>query len=213
MKIGILRFLGTNCDYDIWEYAKALGHDCEWLWYQDNFDPTKYDRLIVPGGFSYGDYLRSGALASRTPVMESVKLAAEKDIPILGICNGFQILCEIGLLPGALLRNSQGRFIDKWVELEVVENNKYWSWDKTSLRMPIAHGEGRYFIDEQGLKELEDSGGIWLRYKDNPNGSVSNIAGVSQGSVVGLMPHPERALYEWMGGVDGRSLLKEPSNA
>ena len=209
MKIGILRFLGTNCDYDIWEYAKALGHDCEWLWYKESFDPKAYDRLIIPGGFSYGDYLRSGALASRTPVMESVKQAAKNNIPILGICNGFQILCEIGLLPGALLTNSNRRFIDKWVDLEVVSDNESWHWGEQNVRMPIAHGEGRYFIDEQGLKKLEDQGGVWMRYKDNPNGSVASIAGVTQGTVAGLMPHPERAIYEWMGGTDGLKLLRE----
>ena len=209
MKIGILRFLGTNCDYDIWEYAKALGHDCEWLWYKDQFNPTAYDRIIIPGGFIYGDYLRSGALASRTPVMASVKQAAQNNIPILGICNGFQILCEIGLLPGALLANNNRRFIDKWVDLEVVSENNYWSWGQQNIRLPIAHGEGRYFIDEQGLKNLEDQGGIWMRYNDNPNGSVADIAGVTQGTVAGLMPHPESAIYEWMGGTDGLKLLRE----
>ncbi len=209
MKIGILRFLGTNCDYDIWEYAKTLGHECEWLWYKDHFDPKGYDRIIIPGGFSYGDYLRSGALASRTPVMDSVKQAAQNNVPILGICNGFQILCEIGLLPGALLANDQRRFIDKWVDLEVVNDSESWNWGEKNVRMPIAHGEGRYFIDEQGLKQLEEHGGVWMRYKDNPNGSVADIAGVTQGNVAGLMPHPERAIYEWMGGTDGLKLLRE----
>ena len=160
MKIGILRFLGTNCDYDIWEYAKTLGHECEWLWYKDHCDPKGYDRIII-----------------------------------LGICNGFQILCEIGLLPGALLANDQRRFIDKWVDLEVVNDNESWNWGEKNVRMPIAHGEGRYFIDEQGLKQLEEHGGVWMRYKDNPNGSVADIAGVTQGNVAGLMPHPERAIY------------------
>lgn len=209
MNIGIVRFLGTNCDYDIWEYAKALGHECEWLWYNKTFDSTKYDRIIIPGGFSYGDYLRSGALASRMPVMESVKEAAQKNIPILGICNGFQILCEVGLLPGALLKNKNQRFIDKWSALEVVNENPFWAWNCSEVKLPIAHGEGRYFIDELGYKKLVEQGEIWMRYKDNPNGSVGDIAGVSRGSVVGLMPHPERAIYSWMGGSDGLKLLQE----
>lgn len=207
MNIGIVRFLGTNCDYDIWQYAEGLGHNCKWLWYRDQFDPKQFDKIIIPGGFSYGDYLRSGALASQTPVMKSVIKAAQSGVDILGICNGFQILCEVGLLPGALLTNNGRRFIDKWSELDVVNESDGWRWNAQSIQLPIAHGQGRYFTDESGLKSLEDSNSIWLKYKDNPNGSVSDIAGVIKSNVAGLMPHPERAVYEWMGGTDGCRLL------
>ena len=205
-KVGVLRFPGTNCDRDIWKSIELKGKTPEWIWYQDTFDPKSYDAYLVPGGFSYGDYLRSGALAALSPAVENLKQAAEMGKPIFGICNGFQILCEAGLLPGALMRNQKGRFIDQWVDLKL--NNKcQWSpfEEGQVYRMPMAHADGRYFINEEGLKELKAKGQVWLTYEENPNGSVGDIAGVmnEQGNVVGMMPHPDRALFEWMGSQDG----------
>lgn len=208
-RIGILRFLGTNCDRDIWQAVEALGAKPEWLWYEDRFQPEGFDAFIVPGGFSYGDYLRCGALAAKSPVMESLSEAAKKGYPVLGICNGFQILCEARLLPGVLVANESRRFIDKWVDL-VVQNPSKWGGQPGEVyRMPIAHGEGRFYAEESEVRRLFDNGQVWLTYKENPNGSIGDIAGVSNEgkNVCALMPHPERAAFEWMGGVDGRRLL------
>jgi len=207
-KIGVLRFLGTNCDQDIWEACLATGLQPEWLWYQDRFEGSDYDGLIIPGGFSYGDYLRSGALAAKAPAMRDVSQAADNGVPIMGICNGFQILCEAQLLPGVLMKNQNGKFIDEWVDLEEGCKSKY--TNKAKFRLPIAHGDGRYFIEEGPLKELQDNNQVWLRYFENPNGSTFDIAGVrsESGNVFGLMPHPERALFDWMGGSDGQSFFE-----
>ncbi|MCB0364560.1 MAG: phosphoribosylformylglycinamidine synthase subunit PurQ [Bdellovibrionaceae bacterium] len=208
-KIGILRFLGTNCDRDIWQAVESVGLQPEWLWYQDQFNTGDYGALVLPGGFSYGDYLRCGALAAKAPVMESLREAAGKGVPVMGICNGFQILCDSGLLPGVLVRNEGLRFIDDWVELSLANPCSAFGSDnrgQSRSRLPIAHGEGRYVIDEDGLKAIQDRGQIWWTYNKNPNGSVHDIAGVmNEGkNVAGLMPHPERALFDWMGGEDGR---------
>lgn len=205
-KVGVLRFPGTNCDRDIWKSLEQVGKKPEWIWYKDSFDPDDFDAYLIPGGFSYGDYLRSGALAALSPAMESVKVAAKKGKLIFGICNGFQILCEAGLLPGALMRNKEGKFIDQWVDLKL-ENSSQWSPFEVgkSYRMPMAHADGRFFISEEGYKELKDNGQVWLTYKKNPNGSIGDIAGVmnKEKNVVGMMPHPDRALFEWMGSRDG----------
>lgn len=209
MKIGIARFLGTNCDRDIWNAVESLGFTPEWLWYEDQHDLSGYSAVFIPGGFSYGDYLRCGALAARSQVMKSIKKASEKGLPVFGICNGFQILCESGLLPGALLRNENLKFIDTWVELEAKTQNPRWSF-KGTKKIPIAHGEGRYFIHEDEKKKLFDQDQVWVTYKDNPNGSIDDIAGVLNASknVAALMPHPERAMVNWMGSDDGRTLLE-----
>jgi phosphoribosylformylglycinamidine synthase subunit PurQ / glutaminase len=205
-RVGILRFPGTNCDRDIWKSIELKGQKPQWLWYQDRFNPQDFDSYLLPGGFSYGDYLRSGALAALSPAMESLKEANELGKPIFGICNGFQILCEAGLLPGALMRNESGRFIDQWVDLKL-ENKSLWSPYKEGEKfsMPMAHADGRYFINEEGFKKLKSNKQIWLTYEKNPNGSVANIAGVmnDKKNVVGMMPHPDRALFEWMGSCDG----------
>jgi len=211
-RIGILRFLGTNCDRDVWQAIEAVGLAPEWLWYQDRFEVSRFAALILPGGFSYGDYLRCGALAAKAPVMASVREAASRGVPVLGICNGFQILCDSGLLPGALVRNEGLRFIDQWVELNLVNSCPAFAPQavaKTPSRLPIAHGEGRFYVEAEGLKELQDQGQIWWTYADNPNGSMANIAGVMnrEKNVAGLMPHPERAIFGWMGGDDGRSFF------
>ena len=167
----------------------------------------------MPGGFSYGDYLRAGALAVSSPVMRDIIESAQKGWPVLGICNGFQILCEAGLLEGALLPNRQARFVEGWSVLQVENSNPLWGTEqgvKTEIKLPIAHGEGCYFLFEEGLKKLEDNNQIWISYKQNPNGSIKNIAGVmnKKGNVAGLMPHPERAVADWMGGTDGLSFFK-----
>lgn len=210
-KVGIVRFLGTNCDRDVWQAVEALDLTPEWLWYADQFKPEDYSAFVVPGGFSYGDYLRCGALAAKAPVMKSLSEAAEKGMPILGICNGFQILCEAKLLPGALVRNESRKFIDKWVELRLENGSAWTNLEKGStIRLPVAHGEGRFYVENAELARLNERGQIWWSYTtDNPNGSIENIAGVSniQKNVCGLMPHPERAMHGWMGGEDGRAIM------
>ena len=209
--VGIVRFLGTNCDRDVFQAVNELGLEPRWLWYTDQFDPAEYSAFIVPGGFSHGDYLRCGALAAKAPVMKSVREAAQAGYPVLGICNGFQVLCEAGLLPGALVRNESRRFVDKWIEINL-ETTSRWSnlENGVALHLPVAHGEGRYYADANELARLKDAGQVWCTYRfDNPNGSLDNIAGVLNAAknVGGLMPHPERAMFDWMGGADGRAIL------
>lgn len=211
-KVGIVRFLGTNCDRDIWQAVEAVQMQPQWLWYKDRFEVQDYSAVIVPGGFSYGDYLRAGALAARSPVMQSVREAAEKGTPVLGICNGFQILCESELLPGALVGNERQRFIDQWQSLKLEKSNAHFASSlkvNEEISLPIAHGEGRFYAHEDQIKEIEDQEQVWWRYQGNPNGSLNDIAGVSnrQGNVVGLMPHPERAIFDWMGNADGKSFF------
>ena len=210
-KIGVVRFPGTNCDRDVLEMAQAKGFSAQYLWHLDQFEGSGFAALILPGGFSYGDYLRSGALAARSPVMKSVAEFAQKGGPVLGICNGFQILTEAGLLPGALVQNENRRFIDDWTELEVINEHQQFGQGLKgqSIRLPVAHGDGRYFAQGDLNSELHEQGLIWMKYKTSLNGSISQIAGVfnRQKNVAGLMPHPERALYPWMGGVDGWSFL------
>lgn len=211
MKVGVVQFPGTNCDRDVMGWLTDREHSPQFLWHLDLFNTKDFDALVLPGGFSYGDYLRSGALAARSPVMKSVKEFADLGKPVLGICNGFQILCEANILPGALLKNENRRFIDDWVELEVVSKSPFFATEmaKKVIKLPVAHGDGRYFVPEDQLGALMDHGQIWLRYKNNPNGSYQNIAGVlnAQKNVAGLMPHPERAVAPWMGGIDGWEFL------
>jgi phosphoribosylformylglycinamidine synthase I len=213
--IGILRFLGTNCDRDVWQAIEALDLKPQWLWYENRFSPEDYSGFVLPGGFSYGDYLRCGALAAKAPVMQSLREAAEKGYPILGICNGFQILTESRLLPGALVRNEKRKFIDKWVNLKLTNTASFAHDAKpgASLRLPVAHGEGRYYVESDDLKRIQDRGQIWVTYEDNVNGSVESIAGVTneKKNVCGMMPHPERAMFSWMGGEDGRLVLNSLS--
>ncbi|MCM2282564.1 MAG: phosphoribosylformylglycinamidine synthase subunit PurQ [Bdellovibrionaceae bacterium] len=219
-KVGVLRFPGTNCDRDVWQAIEMSGGQPEWLWHADLFDPSAYARLILPGGFSYGDYLRSGALAARAKAMQSVREAAERGVPVLGICNGFQILTEAKLLPGALIKNESLRFNDDWVGLRMRNSCRYFASQVASqvasqarsahvMRLPIAHADGRYYAEDDELKRLEDNGQIWLTYEKNPNGSIADIAGVmnASGNVAALMPHPERAMADWMGGHDGLSFF------
>jgi len=225
MRFGIVVFPGTNCDRDCWHVVKrVLNCDAEFVWHEER-DVSRFDCIILPGGFSYGDYLRVGAVARFSPVMESVRDFAEKGGLVIGICNGFQILVEAGLLPGALVRNKTTHFICKFVNLRVENaDTPFTNQCKVGqvLRIPIAHNDGRFFCDEETLKRLERNGQIIFRYctpegeiteEANPNGSIENIAGIvnERGNVLGMMPHPERASEKLLGSEDGlliwRSIL------
>lgn len=201
-KVAIIKFPGTNCDEDVHHVLKnVIGVDSEIVWYS-SYSSGIYDAIVIPGGFSYGDWLRAGAIAARSNVMEQIAEDISKGTPALGICNGFQILVEAGLLPGALLLNDNGKFICRWVRLKVENPKGPWLSlveDGTELDMPVAHAEGRYYIDEADYRNIVDKVSI-IRYAKgfNPNGSVYDIAGISSedGLVLGLMPHPERASEE-----------------
>jgi len=214
MKFGVVIFPGSNCDRDCVHVAQTVsGNKVESLWHKETSLP-RLDCLIIPGGFSYGDYLRPGAIAHFSPIMPEVKAFAERGGLVLGICNGFQILVETGLLPGALMRNVSLKFICDRVTLEI-ENNKLpftCRYPAHSLvSMPIAHMEGNYFADSETLKRIEDNNQIVFRYHgDNPNGSLHSIAGVcnEKGNVLGMMPHPERVAETLLGGQDGRLLFE-----
>jgi phosphoribosylformylglycinamidine synthase I len=221
MRFAVVTFPGSNGDHDaLMAIRLGLGHAAELVWYTET-DLSRFDCIIIPGGFSYGDYLRAGALARFAPVMSAVAREAAAGKPILGICNGFQILTEARLLPGALLRNASLEFVCDWVWVRVEQTRTPWTSQLapgTLLRLPIAHGEGRYYVEAEQLVALEANGQVVFRYVDadgsptadaNPNGSVANIAGVcnERGNVVGLMPHPERAYDRFVGGDDGLRIL------
>lgn len=222
MKFGVVQFPGSNCDQDAYYAVRdVLKQPVEYIWHQST-DVNSFDCIILPGGFSYGDYLRTGAVAKFSPVMNAVQEFAGNGGKLIGICNGFQILCESGLLPGALISNNGLRFICKYVNVRV-ENNASGFSNLCSkgqvLSIPIAHHGGNYYADADTIKELEDSGRVLLRYCDergnvnessNPNGSINNIAGIlnARGNVAGMMPHPERAIEKCLGSDDGRLILQ-----
>jgi len=219
MKVTILQFPGTNCEYDTQHAFKELGADTEIVWHKSETIPEDTNLLVVAGGFSYGDYLRSGAIAKFSPVMKAVTTYAKNGGKVLGICNGFQVLTEAGLLPGALKRNDNLHFISKYHHLKVINNDNVFLeklQNNDIVNIPIAHHDGNYFIDEAGLKELEENNQILLQYTDangdiqNPNGSVSSIAGIcnKEKNVFGLMPHPERAMESILGSDDGVAMLQ-----
>jgi phosphoribosylformylglycinamidine synthase len=219
MKVAVLRFPGTNCEFDTQYAFEKLGHTTELVWHEDENLPENIDLVVVPGGFSYGDYLRSGSIARFSPVMKAVTTYANAGGKVLGICNGFQILTEAGLLPGALKRNNNLHFISKHQTLCVINNDNAFlnKCEKGEvLNIPIAHADGNYYIDEDGFKKLEANGQILLRYSDEKgepvvvNGSVTSIAGVcnEEKNVFGLMPHPERALEAILGSEDGIRMLQ-----
>lgn len=219
MKVAILQFPGTNCEYDTEHAFKSLGANTEILWHKADSVPNDTDLLVVAGGFSYGDYLRSGAIAKFSPVMKAVKKYAEDGGKVLGICNGFQVLTEAGLLPGALKRNDGLHFLSKHHHLKVVNNDNIFleKLDKGDIvNIPIAHLDGNYYIDENGLKELYENNQVLLKYTDengqekNPNGSIDSIAGICnrEKNVFGLMPHPERAMEALLGSSDGIKMLQ-----
>ena len=217
MRTAIIVFPGSNCDRDAAEAVRlTAGKPAHMVWHAETSLP-EVDLIILPGGFSYGDYLRTGAMAAQSPIMRVVKERAEAGVHVLGICNGFQVLCETQLLPGVLLRNKDLRFIAKPVGLQVANaNTAFTSTYKPgqTLTIPVAHGDGNYFADAPTLRQLQDNGQIVLRYTDTPNGSLDNIAGIrnARGNVMGMMPHPERAMEVLHGSTDGigifQSLMK-----
>ena len=222
MKFGVVTFPGSNCDYDAYmAVVDALGAEATYIWHKDH-DLDGVDVVILPGGFSYGDYLRAGAIARFSPVMREVVQHAERGAPVLGICNGFQIACEAGLLPGALLRNDRLQFVSERVHVRVENADTMFTSEYEPgqvLAIPIAHGDGRYTADEETLDRLEGDGRVVFRYVGtggeidlawNPNGSMRAIAGIinTGGNVLGMMPHPERAVDRLLGSDDGRGLFE-----
>ena len=222
MKFGIVTFPGSNCDYDAYHaVVDALGEEAVYLWHKEH-DLRGCDVIILPGGFSYGDYLRAGAIARFSPIMREVVAHAERGAPVLAICNGFQIACEAGLLPGALLRNASLRFVCEAVRLRVENTdtqftNRY--ADGQFITIPIAHGDGRYTADEDTLARIEGEGRVVFRYVGgpgdadewwSPNGSMNAIAGIvsAAGNVLGMMPHPERAVDDLLGSSDGLGVFE-----
>lgn len=222
MRVGVIVFPGSNCDHDAYHVARhVFGLETRFIWHKER-DLPPVDLVIVPGGFSYGDYLRAGAVARFSLIMDSVVRYAERGGLVLGICNGFQVLCECGLLPGALLRNASVRFACTWVHLRV--DNAEVPYTRNAelgqvLRIPIAHGEGNYYAEASELVELERNGQVVFRYTtpagvvtpdSNPNGSANNIAGIVNraGNVLGMMPHPERAAEDALGSRDGAVLFR-----
>lgn len=212
MKVAILQFPGSNCDWDA-EHAvqDVLGIPANRVWHKSPL-PSETEAVIVPGGFSFGDYLRCGAIARFSPIMKDLRLFAEKGGSVLGICNGFQILCEAGLLPGALIRNDCLEFRCVNQKLKVEDSNEHFSSDiiGSELTIPIAHGEGNYRLEEDALAKLESNNQILLRYIGNPNGSINDIAGIRNevGNVYGMMPHPERAVEKFHPSQDGLPVLE-----
>ncbi len=223
MKFGVIVFPGSNCDRDMYNALQEdLGHEVVMLWHKDR-DLSMFDTddcIVLPGGFSYGDYLRCGALARFSPMMEQVVNFANVGGKVLGVCNGFQILCESGLLPGALLQNDHQKFVCKnvYIKNEFGDNIISQSIKGNTLQIPVAHGDGRYYADAATMKSLQENGQIVFRYAQadgtvhldaNPNGSMDNIAGICNATknVFGMMPHPERACSDALGNIDGRGIL------
>ena len=210
-RVGIVMFPGSNCEHDVAEAVESLGAEASIVWHGDT-SVGQVDAVVLPGGFAHGDYLRPGAIARFSPIMRAVEAFASNGGPVVGICNGFQVLTEAHMLPGALQKNRGLTFLCQTVELEVVTDRSVLTAGVpvgTRLRIPINHFEGNYTCDEETLEELRDAQRIVFRYVDNPNGSVGDIAGVcnAAGNVVGMMPHPERASDEMLGSADGRILI------
>jgi phosphoribosylformylglycinamidine synthase len=227
MKIAVVQFPGSNCDQDcLRALTDGMGVDADFLWHKET-SLGGIDAVVLPGGFSYGDYLRCGAIARFSPIMKSILSAAWEGMPIIGICNGFQILCEAGLLPGALLRNESLHFVCRPVYLKVENRDTPFTSEVAEgkiIRMPVAHGEGAFFADPETVATIEANGRVVFRYVDqlgqptqtaNPNGSLNNIAGICNeaGNVVGMMPHPDRAWDKKLGSEDGRLLFASMINA
>ncbi len=213
MKPAVIVFPASNCDRDIAvALEQATGKPPAMVWHGDTTLPET-DFIVLPGGFSYGDYLRSGAMAAKSPIMRDVIEKAKAGTPVLGVCNGFQILCEAGLLPGALLRNAELNFVCRTVTLKVENSQSMFTsgFEKGQyVDFPVAHHDGNYFADDETLNRLEGDGRVAFRYLDNPNGSARDIAGIlnDAGNVLGLMPHPERMISPLLGGLDGTAFFK-----
>ncbi|WP_339061020.1 phosphoribosylformylglycinamidine synthase subunit PurQ [Tepidibacillus marianensis] len=217
MRFAVIVFPGSNCDADMYHAIEdVLGEPVDYVWHEE-FQLEQYDGILLPGGFSYGDYLRSGAIARFAPIMNQVEKAAQAGKLVLGVCNGFQILLEAGLLPGAMKKNDNLQFICT-TETLTVENNQTpytLAYEKgEEIQIPIAHGEGNYYCDPDVLEELEKNNQIVFRYQSNPNGSIHDIAGIinKQGNVLGMMPHPERAVSQLLGSADGKRLFQSILN-
>ena len=214
MKSAVIVFPGSNCDRDVAiALEQVTGRKPKMVWHKDSDLPAETDFIALPGGFSYGDYLRSGAMAARSPIMQAVVAAAAKGVPVLGVCNGFQVLTEAGLLPGALMRNAGIRFVCREVALKVENNQSLFTSGYSAgqvIRVPVAHHDGNFFADEATLDRIEGEGRVAFRYAENVNGSARDIAGVlnDAGNVLGMMPHPERAIEAAHGGSDGRALFE-----
>jgi phosphoribosylformylglycinamidine synthase len=214
MKAAVITFPGSNCDRDLAVALETVsGTPPLRVWHGDAELPERLDFIALPGGFSYGDYLRSGAMAAHSPVMRAVKAAAERGVPVLGVCNGFQVLTEAGLLPGALMRNAGQTFICRTVPLVVENSQTLFTAGYAQgqvIRIPVAHHDGNYFADEATLDRLEGEGRVAFRYQETCNGSRRDIAGIlnETGTVLGMMPHPERAIEPDHGGTDGRALFE-----
>jgi phosphoribosylformylglycinamidine synthase len=214
MKAAVVVFPGSNCDRDCKvAIERSAGARVEMVWHQETALPDDLDLIVLPGGFSYGDYLRCGAMAAQSPVMREVIAAANNGVAVVGICNGFQVLCEAGLLPGALLRNEKLKYVCKPVALDVVNSQTRFTasfGEQRSAVMTVGNGEGNFFADEQTLDRIEGEGQVVFRYQDNPNGSARDIAGLmnAKGNVLGLMPHPDRAFDPDLGSEDGAILFR-----
>ncbi len=214
MKAAVIVFPGSNCDRDCKvAIERSTGAHVDMVWHGDTELPAALDLIVLPGGFSYGDYLRCGAMAALSPIMAEVKAAAGRGVATVGICNGFQVLCEAQMLPGALLRNAQLKYVCKTVELEVSNANTRFTAGyegRRQVAMTVGNGEGNFFADEPTLDRLEGEGQVAFRYVDNPNGSARGIAGIvsSAGNVLGLMPHPDRAFEAELGSADGAILFQ-----
>lgn len=219
MNVAVIQFPGSNCDQDaLYSLREDIGVHADYVWHADG-SLNGFDAVFVPGGFSYGDYLRCGAMAGRTTIMTEVNRFAQEGRPVIGVCNGFQVLCETGILPGALLLNEGQKFVCKDVYLKAENKTSIWTTGIDAvLHIPIAHGEGRYICDDETLRRIEGEGLVAFRYVSpsgqagsewNPNGSVGNIAGIvnEKGNVLGMMPHPERATKQVLGGLDGKVIL------
>jgi phosphoribosylformylglycinamidine synthase subunit PurQ / glutaminase len=213
-KAAVVVFPGSNCDRDCkTAIERSTGAKVEMVWHQESELPAGLDLVVLPGGFSYGDYLRCGAMAAQSPVMRAVAQAADRGAAVVGICNGFQILCEAGMLPGALLRNAALKYVCRAVGLDVVNGQTRFTAGYTGQRevtMTVGNGEGNFFADEATLDRLEGEGQVVFRYRDNPNGSARDIAGVIniKGNVLGMMPHPDRAFEPELGSADGAILFQ-----
>lgn len=214
MRTAVIVFPASNCDRDAAVALEALtGRKTEMVWHRETSLPAGIDFVVIPGGFSYGDYLRCGAMAARSPIVTDIVKKAKAGLPVAGFCNGFQILCETGLLPGALMRNTSLKFVCKPQSLSITNGDTRYTraYDgQKDVTFPIAHHDGNYFADKPTLDMLEKSGRVIFKYNGNPNGSARDIAGISnaEGSVLGMMPHPERAVDPLHGGTDGLNLFK-----
>ncbi|MBT4922249.1 MAG: phosphoribosylformylglycinamidine synthase subunit PurQ [Rickettsiales bacterium] len=211
MKAGVIVFPGSNCDRDMQMALKTICSDVQYIWHKDSTIPSDIDIIALPGGFSYGDYLRCGAIAASSNILSEIKKCADQGKYILGVCNGFQILTEAGLLPGTLMRNKNLKFISKVVELETIStNSQFTNKAGSKLMLPVAHHDGNYFCDKQTLESLQDNDQIAFKYSENINGSIENIAGIfnKNKNILGMMPHPERAIDNKTSGTDGLGIFR-----